>query len=64
MFKTNDKVVRKSDQTKVLIVDRVWGDTITCIDIWDDKKPIQLDAGQLEHWQPSGEIGNPKKVAN
>jgi len=32
-FKFNDKVVRKNDPSTVLIVDGVYGDIVTCIDI-------------------------------
>lgn len=50
MFEPNDKVVRKDDQSKVLIVVRVWGDAVTCIDIYNERKPIYLDAEQLLAW--------------
>lgn len=50
MFRPDDKVVRKDNHSKVLIVTHVWGNTITCLDIHDDKKPIRLDAEQLLLW--------------
>lgn len=50
MFKINDTVIKKDDGSKLLIVTRVWGDAITCMDVYNDKKSIYLYAEQLLLW--------------
>lgn len=55
-FKPNDKVVSVYDPSTVMIVLRVWGDSVTCMVGWDEKNPKHLTAGILRHWPLTKEI--------
>lgn len=50
IFKPNDKVVSVYDPSTVMIVLRVWGDSVTCMVGWDEKNPKHLTADILRHW--------------
>ena len=54
-FKPNDKVVSIYDPSTVMIVLRVWGDSVTCMVGWDERNPKHLTADILRHWPLSKE---------
>ena len=57
-FKPNDKVVSVYDPSTVMIVLRVWGDSVTCMVGWDERNPKHLTADILRHWPLSEEAAS------